>query len=82
MDKRKTLYISDLDDTLLDKSSELSTYTKKSLNKLISRGVDFTVATGRATDAAVKMMKDVELRIPIITFNGAVIYAITFKNRT
>ena len=70
----QTLYIADLDETLLNKDSVLSAYTKAGLGKLISRGLHFTVATGRTTDAAEKIMDGVELRIPIITFNGAVLY--------
>ena len=76
----KTLYISDLDDTLLNKDSVLSEYTKNSLNKLISNGINFTVATGRTTDAVQKIMADVELRIPIASFNGVVIYDIKQKH--
>ena len=74
MYENKTLYISDLDETLLDKSSALSEYTKNALNDLISRGINFTVATGRTTDAALKIMADVRLNVPVAAFNGAVIY--------
>ena len=80
MKKGKTLFISDLDDTLLDKSSVLSSYTKQALNDLISRGIDFTVATGRSTDAVEKMMSDIVLNIPIVSFNGAAIYDIRHNN--
>ena len=75
MNKPKTLYISDLDNTLLNSDSVLSDYTKNTLNELISKGIDFTVATGRTTDAAQQIMSDVELNIPIVSFNGVVIYS-------
>lgn len=75
MNKPKTLYISDLDNTLLNSDSELSDYTKNTLNELVSKGIDFTVATGRTTDAAQQIMSDVELIIPIVSFNGVVIYS-------
>jgi len=74
MSEEKILYISDLDETLLDKGSVLSAYTKSALNRLISQGVHFSVATGRTTDAALKIMAGVALNIPIVTFNGVVIY--------
>jgi Cof subfamily protein (haloacid dehalogenase superfamily) len=76
LNKNSTLYISDLDGTLLNESSVLSEYTKNTLNKLISRvrGIDFTVATGRTTDAAENMMADIKLNIPIVSFNGVAIY--------
>ena len=75
----KTLYVSDLDATLLDRRSMVSGYTKSALNKLISRGIHFTIATGRTTDAARAIMADIELSVPIITFNGVIIYDV--KNR-
>ena len=70
----KTLYISDLDETLLNKDAVLSAYTKSALNGLISQGLHFSVATGRTTDAAIKIMAGVALSTPIVTFNGVVIY--------
>ena len=79
MDAGKTLYISDLDDTLLNKGSVVSEYSKNVLNKLISSGLNFTVATGRTTDAVQKIMADVELNIPIASFNGVVLYDVKQK---
>ena len=80
MDKNKTLYISDLDGTLLDRNSEVSVYSKSALNGLISQGVHFTIATGRTTDAAIVIMSDIGLNVPIITFNGVVIYNVRNKS--
>lgn len=77
---KKTLFISDLDETLLNKNSVLSEYTKSILNKLISFGVSFTVATGRTTDAAQQIMSEIKLSVPIITFNGAIVYDTTEKS--
>lgn len=80
IDEGKTLYVSDLDGTLLNQKARLSEYTKDVLNKLISRGLNFTVATGRTTDATKKIITDIELNIPIISFNGATIYDIKHKS--
>ena len=41
----KTLYISDLDGTLLNPNAELSAYTKDTLNRMIADGLCFSVAT-------------------------------------
>jgi Cof subfamily protein (haloacid dehalogenase superfamily) len=71
---RKILYVSDLDGTLLDRNAALSEYTKTALNRLISRGINFTVATGRTTDAAMNIMDDIGLNLPLISFNGVVVY--------
>jgi hydroxymethylpyrimidine pyrophosphatase-like HAD family hydrolase len=43
----KTLCISDLDGTLLNKNAELSEYTADALNDLIAKGLRFSVATAR-----------------------------------
>lgn len=80
MAEAKTLYVSDLDGTLLNQNAALSEYTKKALNKLISGGINFTVATGRTIDATKKIMADIELNIPIISFHGAIIYDVKQKS--
>jgi HAD superfamily hydrolase (TIGR01484 family) len=70
----KTLYISDLDGTLLNNNAELSEYTKRSLNNMIKNGYNFSVATARTLASAVKIMADVKLNVPIILMNGVKIY--------
>jgi len=74
MSEGNTLYISDLDGTLLNSDSELSEHTKNVLNRLIAGGLHFSVATGRATDAAQRILSGVDINIPIASFNGAVLY--------
>lgn len=80
MTQSKTLYVSDLDGTLLNHNAVLSEYTKNELNKLISCGINFTVASGRTTDAIKEIMTDIELNIPIISFNGVIVYDIKQKS--
>ena len=41
----KTLWISDLDGTLLNKEKKVSDYTKKILNEKIAEGLCFSIAT-------------------------------------
>ena len=48
----KTLYISDLDGTLLNRNAELSAYTKAVLNRVIAEGLCFSVATARPVATA------------------------------
>ena len=76
MEKENTLYISDLDGTLLNKSAELSEYTIKTLNTLIAGGLSFTVATARSPATAGKILENLELRIPIVLMNGVLIFDI------
>ncbi len=70
----KTLYISDLDGTLLGADAQLSPYTVSELNKLINTGINFTVATARTNATVVKMLSEVNITIPVILMNGVTIY--------
>ena len=72
----KTLYISDLDGTLLNKSAELSEQTANALNEMIDKGMNFSVATARTLATTGKILAELALRIPIILMNGVLIYDI------
>ncbi len=72
----KTLYISDLDGTLLNRNALLNKETILVLNELIEKGVNFTVATARTSATVVKMMQDVNIQLPVILMNGVAIYDI------
>ena len=68
-----TLYITDLDGTLLRNDKSLSRYTINTINKLIKRGMSFTYATARSWHNAYPLMQRLNLTIPIITHDGALI---------
>ncbi len=70
----KTLYISDLDGTLLQPNVELSKRTVNIINSLIHQGVNFTVATARSIASVRTILKDVNMKLPIILMNGVCIY--------
>ena len=53
-----TLVVFDLDGTLLDKGSKISTYTAETLAKMRARNIPYTVATGRTLQAATAPLKD------------------------
>lgn len=72
--KNKTLYISDLDGTLLNSDKELSRYTLDTLNALMEKGLNFTVATARSSASAIKILEDLKLKLPVILMNGVAIY--------
>ena len=76
MEKVKTLYISDLDGTLLNQSAKLTERTKTSLNSMIENGLNFSVATARLLGPVSEMLLDVKMNIPIILMNGVLIYDI------
>lgn len=75
----KTLYISDLDGTLLNKNAELSSYTVNTLNSLINQGIHFTIATARTIASVSTIMAQVHLNLPLVLMNGVLIYDIASK---
>ncbi len=70
----KTLYISDLDGTLLQPNVELSPNTISILKELIDRGMMFTVATARSIASVKTILKDVPVSVPLVLMNGVCIY--------
>ncbi len=69
----KTLYLSDLDGTLLRSDQTLSAYTCRVLDALVRAGVHFSYATARSIDTAARVTKGLEVDIPVIVHNGAFI---------
>lgn len=67
----RTLYLSDLDGTLLRSDQRLSPFTVETLNRLIGQGMLFSYATARSYVTAAKVTEGVEPPIPIIVYNGA-----------
>ncbi|MDB4281806.1 HAD-IIB family hydrolase [Paraglaciecola sp.] len=69
-----TLVVFDLDGTLLNAQSEVSSYTAETLRRLTSQGVSYTVATGRTLQAASAPIAAHGFVLPQIIKNGAVIW--------
>lgn len=71
---KKTLYVTDLDGTLLNPSGEVSENSLKILKEKIERGALFSIATARNLQAAKKLINKIPLNIPIILNNGIAFY--------
>ena len=72
---KKTLYVSDLDGTLLDRNSQLSDESVAILNRVIEEhGVNFTIATARTPATVEHIMRRVRTRLPYIVMNGAAMW--------
>ena len=73
--KGKTLYVSDMDGTLMGGDSRVSKATAAILNRLIDeRGLLFTVATARTPATVVPLMSDVKTTLPYIVLAGAAMW--------
>ena len=71
----KTLYVSDLDGTLLGDNSQLSAGTIATLNRVIGElGGLFTVATARTPATVVPLMQEVHATLPFIVIGGAAMW--------
>lgn len=77
--RKDILFISGLDDTLLDESGNLSAYSKVELNRMLDDGVNFTLSTMRTPASLMEPMRDIRLKLPVIAMDGAVLYDIREK---
>lgn len=72
---RRTLYVTDLDGTLLRNDATLSPYTVETLNRLISRGMMISAATARGTIGVEVIQLDrIHFRLPLIILGGVLLY--------
>ena len=75
----KTLYISDLDGTLLNENALLSKETEDGLNALAEKNVLFSVATARTHATVTKMLANVKITVPVILMNGVAVFDLETK---
>ena len=69
----KTLYVSDLDGTLLRSNERTSHFTNETVNALVKKGVYFSYATARSYNTAHKVTAGMTASFPLIIYNGAFI---------
>ena len=68
------LFVTDLDGTLINSKRKVPKKSLEILNKLIEKGVNFTVATARTPATAVEILQDLNLKLPVALMNGVLIY--------
>lgn len=73
-----TLYVTDLDGTLLRSDTTISDYSTDTLNRLIGEGVMFTYATARSYMSASPLVNKLNLCCPAVIFNG--VFVVDPKN--
>lgn len=79
-EKRKdVLFVSGLDDTLLNSQELPGDYNIVELNRMLDEGIHFTVSTMRTPASLMEPLKGIRLKLPVIAMNGAVLYDIREK---
>lgn len=72
-----TLYISDLDGTLLDSTARLPRETAQKINFLLQSGIRITFATARTARSVVQILSDIDFSLsaaaPVALMNGVLI---------
>jgi Cof subfamily protein (haloacid dehalogenase superfamily) len=69
---QRTLYVSDLDRTLLHSDSTVGTNTVRLINAAIDDGVLFTYATARSFSSSRRVTEPLRLVLPLITYGGTI----------
>ncbi|HHT62691.1 MAG: Cof-type HAD-IIB family hydrolase [Bacillota bacterium] len=67
------LIASDLDGTLLNERCMISQRTKEAIRRLKEKGIIFTFATGRMYRSALHFALELEMDVPLITYEGALV---------
>ncbi len=73
----RKLFLTDLDGTLLNSRKQVTPRTYEALQRFAAEGNVFGICTGRSTENAVSVQKQLRLDFPgsmIVAFNGAEIY--------
>ena len=72
---KKTLYVSDLDGTLLNSDSEISQASVDIINNLIEKhNVLFSIATARTPATVVPLMSEIRSNLPFVVMTGATLW--------
>ncbi|MEG1726545.1 MAG: Cof-type HAD-IIB family hydrolase [Acidaminococcaceae bacterium] len=67
------LIASDMDDTLLNRECQISPRNAQAIRQAVAAGVVFLLATGRMYKSVKPFADSLELDVPLVTYNGALV---------
>jgi Cof subfamily protein (haloacid dehalogenase superfamily) len=67
------LLVLDIDGTIAGKSNTINPTVVEAIKQLIYRGIQVTLATGRMYRSALKFQQQINSKLPLIVYNGALI---------
>lgn len=69
----KTLYVTDLDGTLMRNDKSISAKSIELLNRLLAEGASITYATARSLKSASEVTQNLHLSLPVVIRNGTIL---------
>lgn len=78
-EKHYRLIVTDIDGTLVDENQQISATNKDAIRRFQEAGGMFSLATGRVEDAALHYVEQLQIRCPVILYNGGKIVDFTRK---
>ena len=76
-DISKVILLSDMDGTLLNSKKQITGIDREAIRRFTALGGKFTVATGRTIQSFEQFLSILDLRSPVIMYNGAAIHDYT-----
>lgn len=73
-DISKVVLVTDMDGTLLNSKKEITPKDRAAIERFMELGGKFTVATGRTIQSFSAFYELLDLKFPVIMFNGSIIY--------
>lgn len=73
-DISKVILLSDMDGTLLNSNKEITDTDRRAIKRFTDMGGHFSVATGRTIQSFTQYCAMLELKMPVIMYNGAAIH--------
>ena len=68
------LFVTEIEDTLVDSRGHITNYAKAKINEMIEDGALITLATNKTSADIGSLMSEIKIKLPIITMDGAAIY--------
>jgi len=75
IDMEQTLFITDLDGTLMRNDKSISEESLSIINGLIKQGMTFTVATARSVSSLQHIVEPLDIQVPLVVRNGTALAA-------
>lgn len=69
-----TLFVTGLDDVLLERTSSITDFGRIELNRMIDEGLPLSIMTMRTLASFLEVAEDIHIKLPIIIMDGAAIY--------